>query len=133
MKNIPLRYPVVAAALLLYAMTGCREVVTSDRSYQRVLINNFSAPIRTILPPNDGIPSSLKLRISGTISQPVMLAVDLLNMGQGRSAIRRDTLAAGTYANKLLSSDFYSRTKTELIVTGKPGTTGSLTIEWSAQ
>jgi hypothetical protein len=132
MKQIRLPSLAIAVALLC-AVTGCREVITTDRSYQRVLINDFSAPIRTILPPYGGSPSSLKLRISGTISQPVMLAVDLLNTSQGRLFVRRDTLTAGTYANKLLSGDFYSSTETELIVTGKPGATGSLTIEWSAQ
>lgn len=75
----------------------------------------------------------MTIRVSGTISRPVVVAVDLLTSGQGRQPVRRDTLVAGTYADKYVRGDFYSKEATELVVTGAPGTTGSLTIDWYAQ
>ncbi|AQG78835.1 hypothetical protein [Spirosoma montaniterrae] len=67
--------------------------------------------------------------MSGTISRPVALAVDQLAADQKRYPVRRDTLMAGTYTNKIFSGDYYGKDPTELIVTPTPGTTGSLTIE----
>ena len=124
------RAAAVSTLLLLFALTGCREVVTVDRLYQRVLINDFSAPVRTLLPPVGYQPYSITIRVSGTVSQPVLLAVDLLAPGRGRSRVRRDTLAAGTYTGKTFKGDYYSKEETELVVTGSPGASGSLTIEW---
>lgn len=121
----------VATLLLLSVFTGgCRELVTLDRPHQRVFVTDFSAPVRTLLPPIDHYPSSITLRVSGTVSQPVLLAVDVLAPGRGRSLARRDTLAAGTYANKTFRGDYYSKEEVELIITGTPGTSGSLTIDW---
>lgn len=105
---------------------------TFTRTSQRVLINNFSAPVRTRLLARRDFTASLTVRVSGTISQPVVLAVDQLDTDQKRYLVRRDTLAAGTYADKVFSGDFYG-TDAELLVTGGPGTTGSLIIDWSAQ
>lgn len=141
MKQIHLnRLVAVAMSLVLFALPGCREFTTINRPYQRVLINDFSAPVRTLLPPYTdypnslaNFPNSLTLRVSGTISRPVTLAVDQLTPGQGRQRVRRDTLAAGTYTNKLFGGDYYSKDDTELTVTGTPGATGSLTIEWYRQ
>ncbi len=131
MKQVHLNHAgAVTTLLLLFALTGCRELTTIDRSYQRVLINDFSAPIRTLLPPLDDYPNSMTLRVSGTISQPVTLSVDQLTSGQGRQRVRRDTLAAGTYTNRYFGGDYYSKEEAELVVTGTPGATGSLTIEW---
>ena len=123
----------VTALVLLFLLTGCRELTTVDRPYQRVLINDFSAPLRTLLPAIDSNPSSITLRVSGTVSRPIILAVDQLVSGQGRYPIRRDTLAAGTYTNKYFGGDYYSKEDTELMVTGTPGASGSLTIEWYRQ
>ncbi len=75
----------------------------------------------------------MTIRVSGTISQPITLHVDPLASSQGSYPIRRDTLAAGTYTDKSFRGDFYSTIETELVVTGAPGTTGALTIEWSCQ
>lgn len=133
MKLILRGRSIAAVMWLLFAQVGCREFTTVDRPYQRVLINDFSAPLRTLLPARTKYPASLTIRVSGTISQPVTLAVDLLTSGQGRQSVRRDTLLAGTYADKYVGGDFYSKEATELVVTGAPGTTGSLTIEWYAQ
>ena len=116
--------------LLLSALMGCREVTIVNQSYQRVVINDFSAPLRTLLPSNNGIPNSLILRVSGTISQPVVLVVNNASTVGGKLSVRRDTLAAGSYTNKFFSGDYYSNEETELIVTGMSGTTGSLIIEW---
>ncbi len=131
MKSISLsRSSVVIPFLLLFALVSCREVTTIDRPYQRVLIDNFSVPLRTLLPAVDYQPNTLTIRISGTISRPVALTVDQLDSGQRRSAVRRDTLAAGTYTDRYFGSDYYSKGEVELVVTGTPGATGSLTIEW---
>ena len=116
--------------VLLFAPTGCRELTTVDRSYQRVVVNDFSAPLRTLLPAFNGSPSSITLQISGTVSQPVTLVINQLVPGQGRQLVRRDTLAAGTYTDRYIGGDYYSREETELVVTGAPGATGSLTIDW---
>lgn len=134
MKHVRLNHPVLVIMLLLHgSLIGCREFTTLNRPYQRVIINDFSVPFRTVLPPYDGTPSSLRLRVSGTISQSVILAVDQFDANQKQSPIRRDTLAAGTYTNKSFSGDYYSNRKTELVVTARPGATGSLTIDWSRQ
>ena len=118
---------------LLLLLAGCREATISDIPYQRVLINDFSAPSLTKLPRFKGIPSSLRLRVDGSISHQVILSVDQLTNGSSREAVRRDTLAAGTYTNKYFGGDYYSSDELELIITSAPGTTGSLTIEWSRQ
>lgn len=118
------------AWLLLFALTACRELTTVDRSYQRVWINDFSVPLRTLLPAFNGSPNSITLRISGTVSQPVTLVINQLTPGQGRQLARRDTLAAGTYTDRYAGGDYYSKEETELVVTGAPGATGSLTIDW---
>lgn len=134
MRHLHLRYSgATITLLLLLALIGCRELTTIDRSYQRVLVNDFSAPLRTLLPAYDAQPNYLTIRVSGTINRPVMLAVDQLTSGQGRYRVRRDTLAAGTYTDKYFSGDYYSKDETELVVTGTPGATGSLTIEWYRQ
>ncbi|GAB3281390.1 hypothetical protein GCM10027347_57010 [Larkinella harenae] len=112
---------------------GCRDLTLIDRSYQRVIVQDFSAPLRTLLPPYEGTPYSLTLRISGTINGPVWLAVDQLEGNQGRYAIRRDTLKAGTYTGTSLTGDYYSNQATELLITGEAGTTGNLLIEWYRQ
>ena len=122
------------ALLSLSALVGCREITTIDKPYQRVLINNFSAPLRTLLPArNNFYPNRLTIQVNGTISKPVMLSVDQFGADQKRIRVRRDTLAAGTYTNKAFSDDFYSQDAVELLVTGAPGATGSLIIEWYAQ
>lgn len=120
----------IISFLLLLALVGCRELTTVDRPYQRVFIDNFSAPLRTVLPAVDYYPSTLTIRVSGDVSQPVILAVDQLASGQKRYPVRRDTLIAGTYTNQYFGGDHYSKEEVELVVTGTPGTTGSLTIEW---
>ena len=120
-------------ALLLLTLTGCREFTTVDRPYQRVLINDFSAPLRTLLPAHDDYPNSIRLRVNGAISRPVVLTVNLLTVNQVRQFARRDTLAAGAYVDKDFGGDFYSKEETELVVTGAPGTTGSLSIDWYVQ
>lgn len=120
-----------AITLLLFALVGCREFTTIDRSYQRLLINDFSTPVRSLLPPPGGNPHSIRLRVSGTISQPVTLTVNQITLDRQRSTARRDTLVAGTYADRNFGGDFYGNTETELIVTGAPGTTGSLTVKWA--
>lgn len=119
--------------LFLFAVVGCKEVIVLNRTYQRIRITDFSIPVRTVLPPPKAYPNSMTIRVSGTISQPVTMHVDPLKSGQGSYPIRRDTLAAGTYTDKSFRSDFYSTSQTELVVTGAPGTTGSLTIEWFCQ
>ncbi len=121
----------LAALPFVVALSGCSEVLVVDRPYQRVLINSFATPLRTLLPGRVTNPSKLTIRVSGTISQPVALAVDYLN--PGGAPVRRDTLAAGTYADKIFRGDFYSKEQVQLLVTGTPGTVGSLTIEWYAQ
>ncbi|WP_461053788.1 hypothetical protein [Spirosoma arcticum] len=123
----------VAAGLLLFALIGCREITTIDRPYQRVLINNFSTPIRTLLPARDDYPNSITIRVSGTVSQPVALVVNQLTATTGRQFVRRDTLVAGTYTNAYFGGDYYSKEQTELVVTGAPGATGSLSIDWYLQ
>ncbi|MCY7357762.1 MAG: hypothetical protein LH609_09880 [Rudanella sp.] len=122
----------VTLLLFLSALASCRDITTIDKYYQRVLINNFSAPLRTLLPARNNNPNRLTLRVSGTISKPVMLAVDQFGSDLKRVRVRRDTLAAGTYTNKGFSDDFYSQDAVELLVTGMPGATGSLTIDWYA-
>lgn len=122
--------PGTVSLLLLAVMVGCREFSTINRPYQRVLIADFSAPLRTLLPAIGYYPNSLTLRVTGTVSQPVTLAVDQLAADRKRYPVRRDTLAAGTYADKYLGGDHYSKESIELVVTAAPGTTGSLTIEW---
>lgn len=124
---------IAAVAMFLGALTGCREVTTINRPYQRVFIDDFSAPLRTLLPPHNGFINSLTLRVSGTISKPVILAVNYESTVGGRLSVRRDTLAAGTYTNKFFRGDYYSNEETELTVTGMPGATGSLIIEWYRQ
>ena len=124
------RISVVAVLLLSTLIGGCRELTIVERSYQRVLINDFSAPLRTLLPALNGSPSSITLRISGTVSQPVALVVNQLVPGQGRFPARRDTLAAGTYTDRYVGGDYYFKEETELVVTCAPGATGSLTIDW---
>lgn len=123
----------LSALLLLSVSVGCREITTIDKPYQRVIVNNFSAPLRSLLPASDGRPNRLTIQVSGTISKPVMLAVDQFGSDQKRVRVRRDTLATGTYTNKAFGDDFYSNDRVELLVTGSPGATGSLTIEWYAQ
>lgn len=122
----------VNAGLLLFALISCREMTIIDRPYQRVLINNFSAPVRTLLPARDDSPNSITIRVSGTISQPVTIVVNQLTT-TGRQFVRRDSLAAGTYTNTYFGGDYYSKEQTELVVTGAPGATGSLTINWYLQ
>lgn len=112
---------------------GCHDLTIMERPYQRLLISNFSAPLRTSLPPYNGLPTSLTLRISGTISKPVILTVDQLGDSQGRYMIRRDTLIAGTYTDKRLTGDHYSSQSVELTVTGTDSTAGNLIIEWYRQ
>lgn len=130
MKQVSYKYTLAVLVAILFVLTSCRDLTVVDRPYQRLLINDFSGPLRTLLPPYDGTPNTLTLRISGTISQPVFFAVDQLAGDQKRSVIRRDTLMAGTYTNKRFSGDYYSNQLTELIITGSAGTTGSLTVEW---
>lgn len=127
------KYRTSSVSLLLFFLIGCREITTIDKYYQRVSINNFSGVLRTLLPARNGNPNRLILQVSGTISKPVMLAVDQFGADQKRIRVRRDTLAAGTYTNKGFSDDFYSQDAVELLVTGAPGATGSLTIDWYAQ
>lgn len=119
--------------LIISALFGCRDLTVLKRPYQRVLITDFSAPVRTSLPPYDGIPSSLTLRISGTISKPVILTVEQLEGSQGRYMIRRDTLMAGTYTDKEFRGDHYSSQPLELLVAGADSTVGNLTIDWYRQ
>jgi hypothetical protein len=126
------KHRTLVALLFLFFLIGCREITTIDKAYQRVLIDNFSAPLRTLLSARDGNPNRLIIRVSGTISKPVMLAVDQLGTDQKPVRVRRDTLAAGTYINKGFGDDFYSNDPVELTVTGAPGATGSLTVEWYA-
>ncbi|KAA9347789.1 hypothetical protein [Larkinella humicola] len=123
----------MSALVFLVALPGCRDVSLVDRPYQRLMIQDFSEPLRTVLPPYDGVPNSLTLRISGTISKPVLIAVDQFGGSQGRQAVRRDTLMAGTHTDTLLRGDYYSNQSTELTVTGATGTVGNLTIEWYRQ
>ena len=117
---------------LLFALISCREITIIDRTYQRVLISNFSTPVRTLFPARDDSPNSITIRVSGTISQTTTLTVNQLT-ATGWQFIRRDTLAAGTYANTYFGGDYYSKEQTELVVTGAPGATGSLSIEWYFQ
>ncbi|GAB3910141.1 hypothetical protein GCM10028803_49360 [Larkinella knui] len=130
MKKVSYEYTLVVMVALLFTLTGCRDLTVVDRPYQRLLINDFSGPLRTVLPPYDGTPNTLTLRISGTISQPVFFAVDQVAGDQKRYTVRRDTLLAGTYTNNRFSGDYYSNQLTELVITGTAGTTGNLTVEW---
>lgn len=75
----------------------------------------------------------MTLRASGTISQPVFVAVYYLEAGQPTHPALQDTLAAGTYTGWQMSQDFYSQEEIELQVTAAPGTTGSLILEWYCQ
>ncbi|WP_157816000.1 hypothetical protein [Spirosoma pollinicola] len=120
-------------ALLLFLLIGCHDVTLLDRTYQQIRITDFSVPVRTVLPAPRDNPSSMTIRVSGTISHPVSLKVDPLGSSQGLYPIRRDSLAAGSYTNESFRGDFYSTEATELVVTGTPGTTGFLTIEWFCQ
>jgi hypothetical protein len=121
------------AISLCFGLLSCREVTLLDRAYQRLSIDNFSAPLRSRLPNREKSPNSMTLRASGTISQPVFLAVYYLKAGQPTYPALQDTLAAGTYTGWQVRQDFYSREEVELQVTGAPGATGSLTLEWSCQ
>lgn len=121
------------AISLCFGLINCREVILLDRSYQRLSIDNFSAPLRSRLPNREKFPSSLTLRVNGTISQPVFVAVYYLQAGQPTYPAWQDTLAAGTFTDWQMRQDFYSREEVELQVTGAPATTGSLTLEWSCQ
>lgn len=112
--------------LFILALFSCRDLTLVERSYQRVLITDFSAPLRTSLPPYEGIPTSLTLRISGTISKPVILTVEQLGGSQGRYRIRRDTLLAGDYADKEFRGDHYGNEPLELLVTSADSTIGNL-------
>ncbi|MBD2703905.1 hypothetical protein IC229_24890 [Spirosoma sp. BT702] len=114
-------------------LVSCREVTLLDRSYQRLYIDNFTTPVRSRLAAREKYPSNMTLRITGTINRPVALSVYYLEAGQPRYPALQDTLAAGTYTDRQLSQDFYSREEVELQVTGFPGTTGSLTMEWYCQ
>ncbi|SOD82795.1 hypothetical protein [Spirosoma fluviale] len=135
MKQIFQKYTLRAILFLLPPMLMCcREVTVLNRTSQRIHITDFSVPVRTVLPAPEPYPNSMTIRVSGTISQPVTMHVDPLTPSQGGSyPIRRDTLAAGTYMDKSFQGDFYSTYQTELVVTGAPGTTGALTIEWFCQ
>lgn len=130
-QRLPARALALVTILLFFALTNCREVFNADRPYQRVLVNDFSIPLKTLLPGRTTYPSKLTLRVNGSINKPVALAVNYLD--SGRSSVRRDTLAAGTYTDKTFRDDFYSKDQIELTVIGTPGTTGALTIEWYAQ
>ena len=123
----------LCAISLCFGLISCREVTLLDRSYQRLSIDNFSAPLRSRLPNREKFPSSLTLRASGTISQPVFVAVYYLEAGQPTYPALQDTLAAGTYTDWQMRQDFYSQEEIELQVTAAPGTTGSLTLEWYCQ
>lgn len=126
-------HPTAVYLLVTFALTSCRDLTVVQRPYQRLLIDDFSAPIRTALPPYDHYPTSLTLLISGTITKSVILTVDQLESDKGRYTIRRDTLMAGTYANKRLNGDHYSKQAVELTITGADSTVGNLTIEWYRQ
>lgn len=119
----------VGLALLL---VGCRDLTLTDQSYQRVHIDNFSAPIRSLMPGRQNYPNAMTLQINGTINQPVVLSVYQLS-GQTRYPVLQDSLPAGTYTNRILKQDFYSRDQVELQVSGSSTTTGSLIIEWYCQ
>lgn len=123
----------VCAVSVSLGLAGCREVTLLDRSYQRLYIDNFSTPLYAHLPARQKYPNSMTLRISGTVNRPVTLAVYYLESGKPTFSALRDSLTAGTYTNRQLSQDFYSREEVELQVTGAPGTTGSLNIEWYCQ
>lgn len=134
MKKAFFGYPLTVIYLLvLFSLTGCRDLTVVERSYQRLLISDFSAPLRTSLPPYEGTPTSLTLLINGTISKPVIITVDQLGGSQGRYAIRRDTLMAGTYTDQRFRGDHYSNQAIEMIVTGADSAVGNLTIEWYRQ
>jgi hypothetical protein len=123
----------LCAISLWFGLISCREVTLLERSYQRLTINNFSTPLRSRLPNREKYPSSLTLRASGTISQPVFLSVYYLDAGKPTYPALQDTLAASTYTDWQIRQDFYSREEIELQVTGAPGTTGSLALEWYCQ
>jgi len=125
-------YQLVVSVALLFALSGCREVVIGNRSQQHVTISNFSAPAQTRLPYRTDYPSFLKLRVSGTVDKPVFLAVDQVD-GKMLYRALRDTLQAGTYNDWTAKQDYYGRGEAQLTVTGTPGTTGKLTVTWYTQ
>lgn len=114
-------------------LAGCREVTLLDRSYQRLYIDNFSTPLQSRLPARQKYPNSMTLWVTGTVDRAVTLSVYYLEAGKPTYPVLRDSLNAGTYVDHQLSQDFYSRDEVELQVTGAPGTTGSLNIEWYCQ
>ncbi|GAB3755912.1 hypothetical protein [Spirosoma pomorum] len=123
----------LCAISLWFGLISCKEVALLDRTYQRLSIDNFSAPLRSRLPNRENFPSSITLRASGTISKPVFVTVFYVQAGRPTYPALQDTLAAGTYTDWQIRQDFYSREEIELQVTGAPGTTGSLTLEWYCQ
>lgn len=114
-------------------LTSCREVALMDRSYQRLYIDKFSTTLRSRLPARQKSPSSMTLRTTGTVSQPVKLAVYYLGADLQRYPALQDSLTAGTYKDHQITQDFYSTEEVELRVISAPGTTGSLSIEWYCQ
>lgn len=130
--KLPTRICLGVISLSLW-LTGCREVTLLDSTYQRLFIDNFSAPIHSRLSAREKYPSSMTLRVSGTISQPVFITVYYLEAGQLKYPALQDTLAAGDYTDRQMRRDFYSREEVELQVTGAPRATGSLSMEWSCQ
>lgn len=123
----------LCAISLCFGLINCREVTLLDRSYKRLSIDNFSAPLHSRLPNREKFPSSMTLRASGNISQPVFVAVYHLTAGLPTYPALQDTLAAGTHTDWQIRRDFYSQEEVELQVTAAPGTTGSLTLEWYCQ
>ena len=125
--------PTAVYLMVIFALTGCSDLTLVERPYQRLLIDDFSAPIHTALPPYDHYPNSLTLLINVTITKSIILTVDQLGGDKEPYTIRRDTLMAGTYANKRITGDHYSRQAVELTVKGDDSAEGSLTIEWYRQ
>lgn len=117
---------------LFLLLVGCKDLTLTDQSYQRVHIDNFSAPVRSLMPGRQSYPNAIRLRVNGTIDRPVVLSIYQLS-GQVRYPVLQDSLPAGTYVNRSLRQDFYSRDQVELLVSGSSITTGSLTIEWYCQ
>lgn len=127
-----MKHSALSFVLLWLLLTGCREVDLSDVVKQRVLINDFSQPIRTSLAEADHYPVYLTYRVNGTISRPVKLTVYRLSGPQKGGQVAPATdLSAGTYNNRKFQQDFYESAPVELVITAEPGTTGSLDIEWS--
>lgn len=127
MKKLP---GLLFGLLLLIFLTGCEQIALTDRPYQTVAITDFSRPTRAYLSSVDKNVISLSIYVSGSISKPVALKIIQRSATMAEQEAKSIRLEPGTYKRRNFTGDFYASDALEMLVTGQPGTTGSLTIEW---